>query len=579
MNSETKTCQNCKNEFRIEPEDFAFYEKIKVPAPTFCPQCRRQRRLAWRNDFYFYSRNCGLCKKPIVSLYSKDKPMPVYCNKCWWSDKWDAKEYGRGFDFSRPFFAQFRELQNKVPTLALVNDDGIASVNCEYTQDFAFGKNCYMTFVAWRVEDCLYSVYLGEVKEIVDSMDVVDNCARVYESIQIGNSYGCRNVYYSSALTHCNFCYDCRDSSRCFLSIGLRHKQYCVKNEQYTKEEYDKIVASYRLDTWSGVRRAETEFLSFIRSYPRRFAYLRNCTNCTGDALINCKNMKDCFNVWRAEDCRYYENGFAPRDSYDVSVGGECSEAYEGLTPDQSYRSLFTIYSWKNTDVTYGENCHSSKYLFGCSGLRNAEYCILNKQYSKEEYVKMKDRIIAHMKKAGEWGEFFPASLSHFGYNETMAQLAYPLRRTDALKEGFKWQEELQMSKGRETLTAGEIAEGIDEISDAITDEILRCTACGRNYRVIPKELAFYRSMRIPIPRECFYCRNERRFRFRNPYFLWHRRCACGGSTSENGVYRNTTNHPSHSTDAHCPNEFETSYASERKEIVYCEQCYQAEVV
>lgn len=36
---ETKTCQNCKTRFTIEPEDFVFYEKIGVPAPTFCPEC------------------------------------------------------------------------------------------------------------------------------------------------------------------------------------------------------------------------------------------------------------------------------------------------------------------------------------------------------------------------------------------------------------------------------------------------------------------------------------------------------------------------------------------------------------
>ncbi|MDI6602741.1 MAG: hypothetical protein QME57_01295 [Patescibacteria group bacterium] len=40
MNQEKCTCQNCKKEFVIEPEDFAFYEKIKVPPPTWCPECR-----------------------------------------------------------------------------------------------------------------------------------------------------------------------------------------------------------------------------------------------------------------------------------------------------------------------------------------------------------------------------------------------------------------------------------------------------------------------------------------------------------------------------------------------------------
>jgi RNA polymerase subunit RPABC4/transcription elongation factor Spt4 len=38
---ETKNCQNCKKDFNIEPDDFSFYEKMKVPVPTWCPECRR----------------------------------------------------------------------------------------------------------------------------------------------------------------------------------------------------------------------------------------------------------------------------------------------------------------------------------------------------------------------------------------------------------------------------------------------------------------------------------------------------------------------------------------------------------
>jgi len=36
-------------------------------------------------------------------------------------------------------------------------------------------------------------------------------------------------------------------------------------------------------------------------------------------------------------------------------------------------------------------------------------------------------KIIEHMQKMGEWGEFFPSSLSPFGYNETVAEEYYPI--------------------------------------------------------------------------------------------------------------------------------------------------------
>ena len=189
MSPQLKTCQNCKQEFLIAPDDFIFYAGIQVPPPTFCPQCRRQRRLAWRNDFHFYPHTCDLCQRAIISLYAPGKPIKVYCNTCWWSDKWDASDYGRDYDFSRPFFEQFHELQNQVPRLALINDDGIASVNCPYTQDFAFGKNCYMTFVSWKVDNCLYGLYLVDAKDTVDVSGVSSDIQLIYDSIFVNGSY------------------------------------------------------------------------------------------------------------------------------------------------------------------------------------------------------------------------------------------------------------------------------------------------------------------------------------------------------------------------------------------------------
>ena len=110
MRQETRNCQNCKKEFSIEPEDFLFYQKIKVPPPTFCPDCRLQRRMAHYNTFMLYKRPCDLCKKEVVSRYSADKRYKVYCPNCWWGDGWDSLAYGRDYDFSRSFFEQFSEL-------------------------------------------------------------------------------------------------------------------------------------------------------------------------------------------------------------------------------------------------------------------------------------------------------------------------------------------------------------------------------------------------------------------------------------------------------------------------------------
>src|SRR3989338_8888918 len=100
MKSETKThsagsvsatCQNCKQDFVIELEDFNFYEKIKVPPPTFCPECRTVRRLCWRNEMSLFKRKCdvpGHEEMPISFLHPDEK-LVVYDSKFWWSDGWD----------------------------------------------------------------------------------------------------------------------------------------------------------------------------------------------------------------------------------------------------------------------------------------------------------------------------------------------------------------------------------------------------------------------------------------------------------------------------------------------------------
>jgi len=69
---ETKICQNCKNPFTITPDDFSFYEKIKIPPPTFCPECRYIRRLLDRNEYNLYRRKCDATDENIISIYRQD---------------------------------------------------------------------------------------------------------------------------------------------------------------------------------------------------------------------------------------------------------------------------------------------------------------------------------------------------------------------------------------------------------------------------------------------------------------------------------------------------------------------------
>ena len=148
---ETKSCKHCNASFSISDKDLEFYNKLAVniaenifpiPLPSLCPECRSQRRLTFRNERKFYKRPCDATQRDIISIYSPDKIQKVYHYSSWWSDTFDAREYGRQFDFSRPFFIQIQELFDVVPKMNLqMNDD---SENCEYINFEGASKNGYM---------------------------------------------------------------------------------------------------------------------------------------------------------------------------------------------------------------------------------------------------------------------------------------------------------------------------------------------------------------------------------------------------------------------------------------------------
>ncbi|HEV7424000.1 MAG TPA: hypothetical protein VGO21_02300 [Candidatus Paceibacterota bacterium] len=572
--TENRICKNCKKDFIIEPNDFGFYEKIKVPPPTFCPECRRQRRWAWKNNMSLYSRKCDLCEKSIISIYSPDSPIKVYCNKCWWSDKWDPKSYGVEYDFSKPFFSQFKDLIEKVPHMAIVNDDGIASLNCEYTHDWWFSKNCYMCLSGWYVENVMYSFFILAGRDIMDCMNIRSKNEWLYECIICANCYELKYSQYCTACINSEFMYYSANCQDCFMCVGLVNKKYCFKNKQYTKEEYEKILEEYRLDTLSGVEKAQKEFNDFLPGHFRRYSHILKSINCTGETISYSKNCKNCFVAKKSENCSYCDFISGDKDSYDLSMSGEVSESYDSVVADHSQLNFFGVFSVKSQDVRYTQHCHNCKYLFGCVGLRNDSYSIFNKKYTKEKYEELVPKIIKHMqdmpyidKKAIKYsyGEFYPIELSIFGYNETNAPELVPLSKEEVKQIGYNWQDNMQRTTGKETLLPENIPDSINNIDESILNEILICTSCRRNYKIVPNELLFYKKMKIPIPKKCFFCRHNDRIKKRNPFKLWHRACMC-----------QQTNH-FHGNDT-CKVEFETFYAPDQGEIVYCEKCYQAEV-
>lgn len=591
---EKRICKNCATEFSIAPDDFSFYEKVGVPTPTFCPDCRFQRRLLWRNERTFYRRACGLCKRSVIAVYPTDAPFPVYCQKCWWSDKWSALSYGQDVDFSRPFMDQVEELHLKVPMLSIQNDDGVGSTNSEYAYDWAFSKNVYLSACGWYTENCLYSYHACYDKDIMDSY-FVSNSELVYELVSGDKCFGMKFCRLCFDSTNCALSYDLKGCSNCILCVGLRNKQHHIRNQPYSKEEYEKEVEKLQLGRRESLEKFKSELRKLILQRPHKYSYQLKTVNCTGDALERSKNSHACFYAVEIENCRHVIMVDEAKDCYDCNNTGRPELCYDSITPDNSRGNKFSVFCWKCTEAEYSNNCHSCVSVFGCSGLKHTSYAILNKQYDKESFGKLRIKLIEHMKKTGEWGEFFPHTLSPHAYNETAALEWFPLTKDEALKKGYRWKDEVK-KEHVPTKTAADLPQTIAEVDDSIVNEVIACAhaapatagcteKCTEAFKIVPAELQLYRKLDIPLPTLCPNCRHYARLAIRNPAKLWHRRCQCSAGTSDpsassgqarQATYKNTASH-SHG-EKPCPNEFETSFAPERPEIVYCEACYNAEI-
>ena len=365
---ETKNCQNCKKDFIIGPEDFSFYEKIKVPPPTFCPECRMIRRMVFRNERSLYKTACVLCSKNMISMYAPEKPHVVYCNSCYSSDDWDPMSYGFDLNFKESFFKQLHHLMQITPRRNLYQDFAERS---EYTNQLVYVKNSYLCFGGRNYEDCAYCAQNFDLQNCID-VDFSSKCEYCFASFHLKRS---SRLFYSSYSEDCIdswFLYGCKNCSDCIGCTNLRNKSHCIFNEQYSKEAYDKKKTEFMLDTQKGIAELDEMFVKYSANFPRKFAYTRNAVNSTGDDLEQVKDCIRCFSASGAENCRY--SFFMPygiiKDTYDVDhVGVGTSDSYEIHSGFGDNRVFFSNRVYFSHDVYYSDDCYNCEYLFGCVSL------------------------------------------------------------------------------------------------------------------------------------------------------------------------------------------------------------------
>ncbi len=393
----------------------------------------------------------------------------------------------------------------------------------------------------------MYSVWINRCKNTFNCSWMAD-CTLCFDCIDGENSYGGIYCQDTTNCSECLFSFDMIGCSNCFGCSGLRNKQFYIYNKSYSQEDYEKFIREQNLGSHEQYEKFKKEFHEkVVLQSPHKFAHIRNCENCTGDYIMNSKDCNQCFNTNDTEKASWgYNIVHKVYNVFNTCYLTEARNIYQGLSIIGE-NIAFCDSSWLGSNTWYCSLMHQCHNCFGSIGCRKKKYVILNKQYSKEDYEKTLSKLITHMQETGEWGKHFPMANAMFNYNESEAFDYYPMNKDAAISEGLLWHDEDKQEFAPANL---ELPDSINETGEAVTEAMLACKDCGRNYKVLPNELKKYQQVSTPVPRTCMNCRFDDHRNRRNPQELHDRNCM------------------------KCQQPVKSSYAEERPETIYCETCY-----
>lgn len=259
-----RTCKITGEKFLVSELEQNLRNKFGVELPDLSPRERLRHIMTFHNPRDMYAVNCDLCKKPILSMWGERPTFPVYCNPCYNSDKYEPAQMD--LDLDRPFFDQFKELEDKTPHPARSIVEPLE--NSDFCNACTGLKNCYFSFEIGLSEDCYYCHRLQNTKGCVDCSLILTG-ENMYGCLACDGSYQVRWSEFARDCTDSMFLYDCVDCNNCAFSTGLRHKSYVFKNEQLTKEAYEKKIAELNTGSYSKLQEYLKEFEALKASYPK----------------------------------------------------------------------------------------------------------------------------------------------------------------------------------------------------------------------------------------------------------------------------------------------------------------------
>ncbi len=299
------------------------------------------------------------------------------------------------------FFSEFNKLLLRYPK---VPPNIHNSENSEYGEHLANCKNMHIAFDSSSCSDCLYLYDSYIAKNCIDCDYTVES-ELCYESVDPFKCYnsafleycvGTRDAYYSAN------CFNCHNIFGC---INLAGKSFCIFNRQLSEEEYKRRVKEYL--KWPPEKVLET-LETLKKRYPLTQTHeAHNENSAYGNYSHYNKNCYMCFDSAHNEGCSYLYDSHHNASSFDMTCAYDKNElSYQIVDSVKLFNCNFAFLSNNSHDSSYIFNCRNVKNCIGCVSLSNKQYCILNRQLSKEEYERVSKQLLEEFKQKNfDWAD------------------------------------------------------------------------------------------------------------------------------------------------------------------------------
>jgi hypothetical protein len=479
----------------------------------------------------------------------------VYDDEYYLSDKWEATEFATEISFEEPFFEQYQKLALAVPHQSLFKDP--KSVNSDYVVSGVQAKDCYFTAIPFLSEKIYYSCLPIKSKECINILES-ENCELSFDCVSVSDCYKCIKCIDISNCMESAFLYDCKNCQNCFMSSNLKNKTYYFDNKQLSKDEYQKKISEINLGDKSVYQKFGKKFNDLIKTAIKKNVLNVKTENCIGNRIHNSENCFYSFNIINScQNLRYVMSANDTKDSMDVFGSPGNSLTYESSGAGPGSEIKFSITCRDCLNVEYCSECNSCEDCFACFGLKNKKYHIFNKPYSEDEYWQKVDELKTKMLERGEYGEFFPLKDSPFPYQDSNAQVEFPLTEKEIKEKGWHWQGEVESGIDLtkiDSIKGEDLPDDIKDTPDNILKTAIICERTGEPFKVVPYELEFYQKMNLPLPTIHPLERIKDLFKYRRPYKLYNTNCK------------------------KCQKEIQTVHNPEKTENIWCGECYNREV-